>query len=53
MNAAGIIALAGAYGVSLTADTKRIIAKPAARLTPGTQRGDPQASCRTALGINP
>jgi hypothetical protein len=34
VNAAGIIALAGAYGVSLTADTKRIIAKPATNLTP-------------------
>ena len=34
MNTARIIALAGAHGVSLTPDTKRIIAKPAARLTP-------------------
>ncbi len=34
MNAAGIIALVGAYGVSLTTDTKRIIAKPATKLTP-------------------
>jgi hypothetical protein len=34
VNAAGIIALVDAYGVSLTADTKRIIAKPAAKLTP-------------------
>jgi hypothetical protein len=34
MNAAGIVALAGAYGVSLTADTKRIIARPGRKLTP-------------------
>jgi hypothetical protein len=34
MNAVGIIALAGAHGVTLTTDTKRIIAKPAVRLTP-------------------
>ncbi len=34
MNATGIIALPGAHGVTLTADTKRIIAKPAAGLSP-------------------
>jgi len=34
MNTAGIMALAGAYGVSLTADIKHIIGKPAAKLTP-------------------
>ncbi|MDQ4146388.1 MAG: hypothetical protein M3120_01625 [Pseudomonadota bacterium] len=34
MNAADIIALAGAHGVSLTADTKRIIARPGRKLTP-------------------
>jgi hypothetical protein len=32
VNAPGIIALAGAYGVSLTTDTKRIIAKPTPEL---------------------
>jgi len=34
MNAAGIIALAGAYGVSLTTYTKRIIVRPGRKLTP-------------------
>ncbi len=34
MNATGIIALAGAHGVTLTADAKRIISKPAAGLSP-------------------
>jgi hypothetical protein len=34
MNATGVIALANAHGVSLTTDTKRIIAQPAAKLTP-------------------
>jgi hypothetical protein len=34
MNTARIIALANAHGVSLTADTKRIIARPGRKLTP-------------------
>ncbi len=34
MNATGIIALAGAHGATLTEDTKRVIAKPAAGLSP-------------------
>jgi hypothetical protein len=34
VSAAGIITLAGEYGVSLTADTKRNIARPGGKLTP-------------------